>query len=176
MKPIRLCEVRVVARPGSRTRGLLFAGTLAIPCALGRSGIGFDKREGDGRTPAGTFALGRLRYRADRRLRPVTGLPPGRIGPADGWCDDPSDRRYNRPVRLPCRASHEEMWRADGLYDLVVEIGWNMHPRRLSRGSAIFLHVARTGFAPTAGCVALRPDDLRRLLARLGPDTRIRIG
>ena len=79
------------------------------------------------------------------------------------------------PVRLPCRASHEELWRADRLYDLVVEIGWNLAPRRSGRGSAIFLHVARADFAPTAGCVALRAADLRRLLIRLGPRTRLRI-
>ncbi|BAR98947.1 hypothetical protein BV133_1354 [Blastochloris viridis] len=149
------------------------AGGRAIRCALGRAGIRADKREGDGATPAGAFALGRVWWRADRVPPPGGGLPRRRIRRDDGWCDAPCDARYNRPVRLPCRASHEEMWRNDGLYDLVVEICCNVWPRRKGRGSAIFLHAARPGFAPTAGCVALHPAELRRLIARLGRASRI---
>ena len=76
-------------------------------------------------------------------------------------------------MRLPYRAARESMWRDDGLYDLLVEIDWNFRPRIKGRGSAIFLHVARPGFEPTAGCVALEVAELRRLLARLVPATRM---
>ncbi len=89
------------------------------------------------------------------------------IKPGDGWCDDPGSPSYNRRVALPCRASHEKLWRRDRLYDLVTVLGYNIHPRRKYRGSAIFLHCAAPDFAPTEGCVALRYDDLRRLLPRL---------
>ena len=82
---------------------------------------------------------------------------------------------YNRQVSLPCRGSHENLWRPDRLYDLVIVLDYNIHPRRKSRGSAIFLHCAPPGFAPTEGCVALRPGDLRRLLPRLAKKVRLTI-
>ena len=47
-------------------------------------------------------------------------------------------------------------WRDDHLYDFVIEIDHNTRPRVAGRGSAVFIHVARAGFAPTAGCIALR--------------------
>lgn len=159
----------------TRRRGWLQAGALRIPCALGRAGIGAAKREGDGRTPRGTFPIRRLWWRAEHGPRPVTALPVRMIRESDGWCDAPGDRNYNRPVRLPYPASCERMAREDELYDLVLELGWNDHPRRQGAGSAIFLHIARPGFLPTEGCVALRKSDLRKLLPLIGPETRIAI-
>jgi len=175
MKRASPTVVHVFASPLNRTRGVLVAGPLTIPCALGRAGIGTAKREGDGKTPRGRFRFGQLHYRADRGPRPRTGLPVKVTRPQDGWCDDPQDRRYNRPVTLPYPASAEAMWRDDRLYDVVVEIPWNMKPRISGRGSAIFLHLAREDFSPTAGCVAVRHRDMRKLLARLGPHTMLRI-
>lgn len=87
----------------------------------------------------------------------------------DGWCDAPADRNYNRPVRLPYAASTERMWRSDHLYDLVIILDYNIWPRQRGRGSAIFLHIAREGFQPTEGCIALRSQDLEKLLSRIGP-------
>lgn len=141
-----------------------------VRCALGRGGITTGKREGDGATPAGRFLLRQVYYRPDR-LRPPSGcrLPVVAIDPGLGWCDDPADAAYNRPVRLPFAASHEHLWRADGLYDLLAVVGYNDDPVIAGRGSAIFLHVARPGFAPTEGCVALALDDLAALLACCPP-------
>jgi L,D-peptidoglycan transpeptidase YkuD (ErfK/YbiS/YcfS/YnhG family) len=175
MKRASLTAVYVFTLPSNRSRGLLVAGPLKLPCALGRTGVGAAKREGDGKTPRGRFRLARLHYRADRGPRPRTGLSVRAIRPRDGWCDDPLDRRYNRPVTLPYPASAEAMWRDDHLYDMVVEIDWNRRPRIRGRGSAIFLHLAREDFAPTAGCIAVRAKDMRRLLARLGPQTMLLI-
>ncbi len=171
--PVGIAKLHVRRLPGSRHRGVLTAGGLALPVALGRSGIGFDKREGDGRTPAGTWRIERLLYRADRRPRPVTGLPAAAIAVDAGWCDDPADRRYNRPVRLPFSASHERLRRNDGLYDLLLVLDHNTRPRVKGRGSAVFIHLARPGYRPTEGCVALAPADMRRLLSRLRPGARI---
>ena len=129
-------------------------------CALGRSGISEVKFEGDGATPAGLFPLRGLFYRPDRLDLPQTGL---RVLPLEenmGWCDAPRHPSYNRLVRLPFDASHEKMWRDDGLYDLVVVLGHNDDPPRANRGSAIFMHIARDGYAPTEGCVALSREDL----------------
>jgi L,D-peptidoglycan transpeptidase YkuD (ErfK/YbiS/YcfS/YnhG family) len=168
-----LSVIRVSPRPGLRSRGWLFAGGLVLPVALGRSGIRALKREGDGSTPPGRFRPVRLWWRADRAPRPLTRLPVRRIGPDDAWCEDPNDRRYNRPFRRSANEPGDRLLRTDGLYDMLIEIDHNTRPRVAFRGSAVFIHVARDGFAPTAGCVALRRRDLERLLSRLSPKTRI---
>ena len=135
-----------------------------------------DKREGDGATPVGRFALRRLLYRRDRLpAAPATALPAAVIGRDDGWCDDPGDPAYNRPVRLPYPASHERLWREDGLYDLVVVLGHNDDPPVPGLGSAVFLHVARPDYGPTEGCVALARDDLLVLLEGCGAGTMLEI-
>ncbi|MGH6673909.1 MAG: L,D-transpeptidase family protein [Xanthobacteraceae bacterium] len=165
--------VRISARPSHPTLGWLFAGALTLPAALGRSGIRADKREGDGGTPYGSFRPLRVWWRNDRLPRPRTGLPVRRISPADAWCENPADRRYNRPFRRSVNEPGDRLWRNDNLYDLMVEIDHNTRPRVAGRGSAIFLHVARPAFGSTAGCVALRRRDLQILLRHLSPKTRI---
>jgi L,D-peptidoglycan transpeptidase YkuD (ErfK/YbiS/YcfS/YnhG family) len=134
-------------------------------CAIGRGGIRPDKQEGDGATPRATLALRRVLYRADRGRAPACAVPVEPIGRADGWCDDSADPAYNRPVTLPYAGRHEELWREDGLYDIVGVLGWNDAPVVRGRGSAIFLHIARPDYAPTEGCIALSPADLRAALA-----------
>ena len=168
-----LSRITVRRRPGNPRQGWLVAGPLALPVALGRGGIRANKREGDGGTPRGVFRLKRLWWRADRHPRPATALPVRRIGPDDGWCEDPADRRYNQPVKLAPGSPADHLARSDALYDFVIELDHNTQPRVAGRGSAVFIHVARPQFAPTAGCIALTRDSLRRLLARLGPETKI---
>jgi L,D-peptidoglycan transpeptidase YkuD (ErfK/YbiS/YcfS/YnhG family) len=147
----------------------------AVPAACGRGGVRADKREGDGASPAGRFPLLRLFYRRDRLAPPPSGLSTRALRPDDGWVDDSRDPRYNRRVGLPCPAHHERMWRADGLYDLVVPIGYNTEPPAPGRGSAIFLHCAGPALAPTAGCIAVGRDALLPLLRSLGPGSTITI-
>jgi L,D-peptidoglycan transpeptidase YkuD (ErfK/YbiS/YcfS/YnhG family) len=168
-----LTSIRVGRRPGRPREGWLMAGGCRIPVALGRGGIRADKREGDGATPAGCFRPVRLWWRPDRSPRPRTLLPVRPIRDDDAWCEDPRDRRYNRPVRLGHDGDGDRLRRDDRLYDLIVEIDHNTRPRVAGRGSAVFVHVARPGFSPTAGCVAMTPDRLRWLVARLGRRTRI---
>ena len=149
-----------------------FAGRL-YRCALGRAGILRDKREGDGATPAGSFPLRRLLYRPDREAAPACALPAAAIAPGDGWCDDPRHPAYNRPVALPFAARCERLWRADGLYDLLLVTGHNDDPPVRGAGSAIFVHLAGADLAPTAGCVALCRADLLEILAGLAPASRL---
>jgi L,D-peptidoglycan transpeptidase YkuD (ErfK/YbiS/YcfS/YnhG family) len=173
MHRISLPRIDVWSRPGDRRRGWIAAGSQRIAVALGRAGIKADKREGDGATPAGRFRPVRLWWRGDRSPRPAALLPARPIDPADGWCEDPADRRYNRPIRLEPGATGDRLTRGDALYDLIIEIDHNTRPRIAGRGSAVFIHVARPGLGPTAGCIAMPAPALRRLLRRLGRNTRI---
>jgi L,D-peptidoglycan transpeptidase YkuD (ErfK/YbiS/YcfS/YnhG family) len=145
--------------------GLLTIQSETFRAALGRGGVRADKQEGDGATPAAALPLRRLLYRADRLAAPDCAVPVRPLERDDGWCDDPADAAYNRPVRLPVAASAEALWRDDAVYDIIGVLGWNDDPIRPGRGSAIFLHIAQPDYAPTAGCVALSTDDLRRVLA-----------
>jgi L,D-peptidoglycan transpeptidase YkuD (ErfK/YbiS/YcfS/YnhG family) len=148
----------------SAQRGTLKFGALLMPCALGRSGVKVVKREGDGATPRGRFLLRNVYFRADGMMRPTTALRLQAVRKTDGWCDSPFDRNYNRRVALPYEASTETLWRDDGMYDVVVVLDYNDVPRIKNRGSAIFMHIAKPGFPPTEGCIALRMNDLRRVL------------
>jgi L,D-peptidoglycan transpeptidase YkuD (ErfK/YbiS/YcfS/YnhG family) len=171
-----LKTIAVRPKPGDPRRGWLLMAGRAIPVALGRGGVKANKREGDGATPRGTFRPVRLWWRADRATAPRTLLPLRAIKPNDAWCEDPTDRRYNRPMRVKPHAGGDRLWRDDRLYDFVVELDHNARPRIAGRGSAVFVHVARDGFKPTAGCVALNRRALVRLLSHIGPKTRIVIG
>jgi L,D-peptidoglycan transpeptidase YkuD (ErfK/YbiS/YcfS/YnhG family) len=165
----------VVRRLNARAnRGVLECGSLAVPCALGRSGTRVLKREGDGATPSGRFAMLEVLYYPALACRPITRLPLRAIEKSDGWCDAAQDRNYNRKVKLPYPASAERLRRDDGLYDVIVVLDYNIRPRVRQRGSAIFMHVARPGFLPTEGCIALRRADLLRVLVRAGRATKVK--
>lgn len=144
-------------------------------CAVGRGGLGPKLREGDGVTPVGRFPLRRVFFRPDRIARPETRLPIKPLNADDGWCDDTADPAYNRLVRRPFASSHEIMWRDDHVYDLVVEVGYNDSPPIPGLGSAIFMHLARPDFSPTAGCVALAAADLLKILSECDDETELSI-
>ena len=166
----------VHAAAGDPRRGWLSADGWTIPVALGRGGILANKREGDGGTPRGIFYPRQLWWRADRHRRPKTFLPTRPIHPEDAWCEDPADRHYNQPIRLGGEAPGDRLTRSDHLYDFIVEIDHNTAPRIAGRGSAVFLHLARPNFSPTAGCVSMTKASMLRLLRRMGPATKIIIG
>jgi L,D-peptidoglycan transpeptidase YkuD (ErfK/YbiS/YcfS/YnhG family) len=149
-------------------------GTRLLRCAIGRGGMRADKREGDGATPVGIFPIRCVLYRGDR-VSPATGLAATAIRENDGWCDDPRDPDYNRKVTLPHRARCESLWRDDGIYDVIAVLGYNDAPVAPGAGSAIFLHIARDDFTPTAGCVALARDDLLAVLREARPGDAVRV-
>lgn len=170
-RPLRTVTVHAAA--GDPCRGWLTAAGQTIPVAIGRGGIRANKREGDGGTPKGTFRLRQLWWRADRHPRPSTFLPVRAIRPDDAWCEDPASRHYNRSIRLDRDAAGDRLTRDDNLYDFIVEIDHNTQPRIAGRGSAVFLHLARENFSPTAGCISMTKSAMLRLLRRLGPETKI---
>ena len=161
--------------PGRPTRALVQIGPLTVPAAIGRSGRSALKREGDGATPiaAMTLLYGFTRGDHVRFLR--TGLPMRRIRKDMLWCDQPEDANYNRLVKVPFKPSHEEMRRSDGLYDVCLVLDWNISARRRHRGSAIFFHLIKPGYQPTAGCVAVSLADMRRILPVLRKGTMVRV-
>lgn len=151
--------------------GLELAGGRMVRAAVGKGGFkpAMLKREGDGATPVGIWRLKRVLYRADRISPPETALPVAVIAQNDGWCDAPDDPAYNRPVMLPYPASAESMWREDGVYDLVVVLGHNDDPPVAGLGSAIFMHLARSDYSPTEGCIAISRADMESLLSKARP-------
>jgi L,D-peptidoglycan transpeptidase YkuD (ErfK/YbiS/YcfS/YnhG family) len=171
-----LTMIRIRRRAGNSRQGWLTADGVTIPVALGRGGILANKREGDGGTPRGVFHPRKLWWRADRHSRPRTHLPVHAIRTEDAWCEDPSDRHYNRPIRLTREEPGDRLARQDHLYDFIVEIDHNTRPRVAGRGSAVFLHLARENFGPTAGCVSMTEPAMVHLLRRLGRKTKIVIG
>lgn len=172
MKP---CAIRVHTLSGASRRGVVRLGSALLACALGKGGCKAIKREGDGATPLGSWRVRAVLYRPDR-WRPQSGVTVSPIRRDDGWCDAPDDRNYNRRIRHPYPASAEHLWRADRLYDIVVVLGHNDRPRRRGMGSAIFMHLAREGYSPTEGCIALKERDLRRIVAHLRPGSYVHIG
>jgi L,D-peptidoglycan transpeptidase YkuD (ErfK/YbiS/YcfS/YnhG family) len=171
-----LSAIRIGPAAGDPRRGWLSADGWTIPVALGRGGTRANKREGDGGTPRGIFHPLQLWWRADRHPRPRTHLPVRPIKPEDAWCEDPGDRHYNQPIRLRPGQTGDRLTRDDHLYDFIVEIDHNAAPRIAGRGSAVFLHLARANFAPTAGCVSMTKSSMLRLLRRMNRRTRIIIG
>jgi L,D-peptidoglycan transpeptidase YkuD (ErfK/YbiS/YcfS/YnhG family) len=157
--------------------GFLDLGTRRVRCALGKAGVkpATEKREGDLASPAGVWPIRRVLYRADKGAAPATAFAVQPLAPDDGWCDAPDDDAYNRLVKLPHAGSYERMWRDDGIYDLVVVLGHNDDPPVAGMGSAIFLHLARPGYLPTEGCVAVTRADLEELLAAARPGDAVEI-
>lgn len=154
---------------GDDGRYFLDMNGIRMRCAIGKGGIRAVKREGDGATPTGRFPLRRIFYRADRLAAPAGCADCLAIREDQGWSDDPADpAHYNRLVTLPYPGSHERLTREDGVYDVVVELGYNDDPPVPGLGSAIFLHVARPDYSGTEGCIALALPDLLAVLQHTG--------
>lgn len=165
----------VRAAPGKTSRAIVRFGSLTLPAAIGRSGRTVVKREGDGATPIASMRLLYGFRRGERNGHLASALPIKRIRTGMLWCDQPDDANYNRPVKAPFRPSHEEMKRKDGLYDICLVLDWNVTSRARNRGSAIFFHLIRPGYEPTAGCVAISARDMRRILPYLRKGTILRV-
>ncbi|WP_459461773.1 L,D-transpeptidase family protein [Rhizobium sp. No.120] len=161
--------------PGKKTRALVQVGRMTVPAAIGRSGRSILKREGDGATPIAGMKLLYGFTRGDRVRFLRTTLPMRHIREDMLWCDQPDDPNYNRPVKAPFNPSHEELRREDGLYDICLVLDWNVRSRRRNRGSAIFFHLIRPGYEPTAGCVAVSLRDMKRILPSLRRGMTVRV-
>ena len=162
-------RINVTQRRGAASLADLHFGPHRATCALGAGGVSLQKAEGDQKTPIGQFELRRLWLRPDRVRLPLTRFPIHYISPKSGWCDDSKSLFYNRPIELPFAASHEKLWRQDGLYDVFFELGYNDVRPKPEKGSAIFLHLQKNNFQPTLGCVAVSWRSLDFILAHAHP-------
>ena len=153
--------------------GYLVFGDKTYRCAIGRGGLVENKKEGDGATPMGCFPIRRLLYRADKISKPESVFETSPITKNDGWSDDVTDPDYNTQVKLPYAYSHEKLWREDNIYNIVVILGYNDDPPIAGKGSAIFMHIARSNYSRTAGCIALSEEDLRDILATVSKNTYV---
>ena len=163
--------------------GRLTLDAFSCPCVIGKGGLiaATDKREGDGATPIGDWPVEGVLLRPGRTVVPDgLALPWRWIRDADGWCDDPADPAYNRPVQLPRTTSHERIARDDQAYDAIVVLGYNDAPPMPGMGSAIFFHqwvIGPDGMPKaTEGCVAVAPESMRVILPMLAPGMVMRIG
>ena len=137
-------------------------GKRRFPCSVGWGGISVRKCEGDGITPRGRFRLENILFRPDRvaaQELPDCAEP---IRLFEIWSDDPRDPKYNRKTSgsRGYGFSHERLFRADPQYDIIVPVAYNRPDPVPGAGSAIFLHVWRSPWHPTAGCIAFRRIDL----------------
>lgn len=173
-------EILVTPTSENPSRGILKFGSKTYRCALGKSGVADEKKEGDNKSPAGRFGLRSIYYRYDKLRQPIySKVPLFATLKEDGWCDDPNDKAYNQSVMLPYHASAESLWRDDDLYDVLVVLGYNDAPIVPGKGSAIFIHVAKDldddDYLGTEGCVSLKKSDLLEILPELTPDTSLEI-
>jgi L,D-peptidoglycan transpeptidase YkuD (ErfK/YbiS/YcfS/YnhG family) len=155
--------------------GYLEYKNLKFRCALGKAGIKKKKEEGDNTTPVGTFKIIRVYYRRDKIKNIVTSIKKKEIKKNIGWCDDPASNSYNKEIKLPNKFGHEKLYRKDSLYDLILVLNYNVNPIIKNKGSAIFIHIAKKKYEPTAGCIALKKKNLIELLKNIKKNTKIKI-
>ena len=156
-------------------KNFLFFKGYKLKCSIGKSGITDAKKEGDLATPKGTFKLGSLYYRKDRLKIPKCKIKKKIIKKNMGWCDDSSSKRYNREISFPFKFSAEKLYRKDKIYDLLIDIKYNYQPTIKGMGSAIFLHIADSGYKPTKGCIAIGKKDFLNLIGLIDKNTKISI-
>jgi L,D-peptidoglycan transpeptidase YkuD (ErfK/YbiS/YcfS/YnhG family) len=155
--------------------GYLEYKNLKFRCALGKAGIKKKKKEGDNITPKGTFKIIRVYYRRDKIKNITASIKKRKIKKNIGWCDDPVSNSYNKEIKLPSKFGHEKLYRKDNLYDLILVLNYNINPIIKNKGSAIFIHIAKKNYEPTAGCIALKKRDLVLLLKNIKKNTKIKI-
>ena len=154
---------------------ILSYGNYKVKCAIGKRGIGIKKREGDLITPKGIFKIKEIFYRKDRIKNLSTKIRKIIIKKNMGWCDDPNSKKYNQLIRYPFKFNSERLYRSDNIYDIIIVLNFNMSPVKKNKGSAIFIHVAKNKFSSTKGCIALKKNELKKMIKFLTKTTLVKI-
>ena len=155
--------------------GYLKYRNLKFRCALGKAGVKKKVMEGDNITPKGIFKIIKIYYRSDKIKKIKTLIKKIKIKKNMGWCDDPRSPFYNKLIKLPSKYSHEKLYRNDNLYDLIVVLSYNTNPIIKNKGSAIFMHITKSSYKKTAGCIALKKEDLVKIISLIKKNTKIKI-
>ena len=145
-------------------------------CSVGKKGFSINKKEGDLKTPTGTFDLGNIYYRPDRVEKPISKLKTTIIRKNMGWCDDSESKYYNKLIKIKkgLKINFEKLYRKDNKYDLFILIKYNYKKTFKGRGSAIFLHLTKN-YMPTKGCIAITKKDFLILIKLIHKKIKIRI-
>lgn len=146
---------------------------LKFKCALGKSGVGKKKIEGDNITPQGIYKIIKIYYRRDRIKKISSKFKLIKIKKNIGWCDDPKSNKYNQLINLPSDFNHEKFYRRDSVYDLILVLNYNMNPIVKGKGSGIFIHISKRNYKKTAGCIALKKSHLIQLVKKIERRTKI---
>ena len=154
---------------------LLKFNNVKFRCALGKSGIGDKEIEGDNVTPRGTYKIVKMYYRKDRIKKITSKFKLIKITKIMGWCNDIKSKKYNQLIKLPTKYSHEKLYRKDNVYDLILVLNYNMKPTIKNKGSAIFIHVTRENYQSTQGCIALKKNNLIKLISKINKNIKIKI-
>ena len=153
---------------------LLYKG-YKFKCSIGKGGVLSRKKEGDLATPRGIFKLGLLYYRKDRNKKLDCSIKKKIIKNDMGWCDDSKSKYYNSEINFPFKNSAEKLYRKNNIYDLFINIKYNINPTKKGKGSAIFLHLCDARYKPTKGCIAILKKDFLKILPKIKPETKILI-
>ena len=147
-----------------------------LKCAVGKSGITNNKKEGDLSTPKGIYKISTLYYRKDKIKKFKCKINKKIIKKNMGWCNDVRSKKYNQEITFPYNYSAEKLYRKDRKYDLLFDIGYNAQPIIKGKGSAIFLHLTNKKYKSTKGCIAILKKDFLKILPLIKKNTKIFIG
>ena len=153
---------------------LLYKG-YKLKCSIGKSGITASKMEGDFASPKGIFELGLLYYRKDRIKSLKCRIRKRIIKRNMGWCNDSRSKKYNQEIYFPSKYHAEKLYRKDNIYNIFINIKYNIRPIIKGKGSAIFLHLTNINYKPTSGCVAIIKSDFLKILPLINKKTKISI-
>ena len=144
-------------------------------CCIGKKGSTNNKKEGDKKTPKGTFEIEKLYFREDRIKKPLTLLKCIKIKKNMGWCNDVSfPKKYNKLIKIEKKIRHEKLKRKDNKYDLLIPIKYNFNKPITGKGSCIFIHLTKD-YKPTAGCIALKKKDFLIMVKLIRKNSKIKI-
>ena len=144
-------------------------------CCIGKKGSTKNKKQGDKKTPIGTFKIENLYFRKDRLKKPSTSLKCVEIKKNMGWCDDIRfPKKYNKLFKIEKKVRHEKLLRKDNKYNFLIPIKYNFKKPIVGLGSCIFIHLTKD-FKPTAGCIGLKEKDFLILLKIIKKNSKIKI-
>ncbi|MFL2882764.1 MAG: L,D-transpeptidase [Pelagibacteraceae bacterium] len=146
-----------------------------VKCAIGKKGVVGKKREGDLSTPKGKFSFNSIYYRSDRIKKVTSKLNVYKIKKNMGWCDDSASKDYNKLIYFPYKYSAEKLYLKKNIYDIIIVINYNTRIIKKKKGSAIFLHISTKKYSPTKGCIAVKKQDMKKLIKFINKKTKIQI-